>query len=242
MPLTNVQFLDLTLPTPEENLALDEALLVTAEANGSAEYLRVWESPSYFVVLGKNCKAADDVWVEHCQEERVPILRRVSGGGTVLQGPGCLNFSVVLRYERAAELKSVSGSFAYILNQIRAALIPSGLDIEIAGTDLVRGGRKFSGNCQRRQLTRFIHQGTVLYRFEIAAVTRYLREPPRQPPHRAGRDHTAFLTNLDFEPNQLRDRLKATWEAVDPWDKRALNLVAELVRTRYGQQSWNLGR
>lgn len=237
-----MQFLDLTLPTPEENLALDEALLLTAEADDSVEYLRVWESPCYFAVLGKNCRVADDVWIENCKEDQVPILRRVSGGGTVLQGPGCLNFSVVLRYERSAELKSVSGSFAYILNQIRAALIPSGLDIEIAGTDLLRGDRKFSGNCQRRQLTHFLHHGTILHRFDIAAVTRYLREPLRQPAHRDGRGHAAFMTDLVVEPSQIRDRLQATWEAADAWDEQPLKLVADLVRNRYGQQSWNFGR
>ena len=43
---------DLTLPTPEENLACDEALLDLCEAGGAGELLRFWEPPSYFVVLG----------------------------------------------------------------------------------------------------------------------------------------------------------------------------------------------
>jgi len=38
-----VQFLDLTLPTPEENLALDEALLTLAEQTDGSEVLRIWE-------------------------------------------------------------------------------------------------------------------------------------------------------------------------------------------------------
>ena len=239
---SKVKFLDLTLPTPEENLALDEALLLTAEADGTLEYLRVWESPCYFAVLGKNCRVADDVWIETCREDQIPILRRVSGGGTVLQGPGCLNFSVVLRYKRAAELVSVSGSFAYILNRTRTALIPSARDIEIAGTDLLRGDRKLSGNCQRRQRTHFIHHGTILYQFDIAAVTRFLREPLRQPAHRAGRDHTAFLTNLDVDSNKLRDSLQTVWDAADTWDKRPLEFVPELLRTRYANENWNRGR
>jgi lipoate-protein ligase A len=237
-----VKFLDLTLPTPEENLALDEALLLTAEADGAVEYLRVWESPCYFVVLGKNCKVADDVRVENCRADRVPILRRVSGGGTVLQGPGCLNFSLVLGYERAAELKSVSGSFTYVLDRIRAALTWLGIDIQIAGTDLMRGDRKVSGNCQRRQLTGFIHQGTILYRFDVPSVARYLFEPLRQPAHRARRDHIAFLTNLGVEPTPMRDRLQTVWQAADACDNRPMQLVTDLVQTRYRQQSWNLGR
>lgn len=237
-----MQFLDLTLPTPEENLAFDEALLHTAEADGTVEYLRVWESPCYCVVLGKNCRLADDVCVETCRADRVSILRRVSGGGTVLLGPGCLNFSVVLRYERAVELKSVSDSFGYILSQIHAALSSTALDIQIAGTDLLRGDRKFSGNCQRRQRTHLLHHGTILYRFDISSVARYLREPLRQPTHRAGRDHASFLTNLPVEPNQLRRQLLAAWDAPVSMTTPPLNLVAGLVENRYGQPSWNFWR
>lgn len=44
--------LDLTLPTPEENLALEEALLESSEGGGGPELLRFWESPDHFVLLG----------------------------------------------------------------------------------------------------------------------------------------------------------------------------------------------
>ena len=46
-----MHFLDLTLPTIGENLALDEALLLQAEAGGG-EALRSWEWEQTCVVLG----------------------------------------------------------------------------------------------------------------------------------------------------------------------------------------------
>ena len=45
-------FLDLTLPTPAENLAGDEALLDWFEENGGDGVLRFWEPANYFVVVG----------------------------------------------------------------------------------------------------------------------------------------------------------------------------------------------
>ena len=42
---------DLTLGTPEENLACDEVLLDLCEAGDSDEILRLWALPQYFVVL-----------------------------------------------------------------------------------------------------------------------------------------------------------------------------------------------
>ena len=76
-----MNLLDLTLPSPAENIALDEALLDAAESGGGGEVLRVWESPVHFVVLGAGCRAAEDVELERCAAEGVPVLRRCSGGG-----------------------------------------------------------------------------------------------------------------------------------------------------------------
>src|SRR5687768_15507648 len=98
-----MHWLDHTLPTPAENLALDEALLLEAEAGRAGEVLRIWEWPTPAVVLGAGGSIADDVNKPACAADGVPIARRASGGGTVLLGRGCLLYSLVLRYDRAPE-------------------------------------------------------------------------------------------------------------------------------------------
>ena len=63
-----MRLLDLTLETPAENLALDEALLDAAESDtGPGEVLRLWESPREFVVLGTSSRAADEVNIDACR-------------------------------------------------------------------------------------------------------------------------------------------------------------------------------
>src|SRR2546423_175049 len=53
---------DLTLPTPAQNLAFDEALLEWAEESaGNDEYLRLWESPDPIVVVGRSSRVAAEV-------------------------------------------------------------------------------------------------------------------------------------------------------------------------------------
>lgn len=99
-----MKFLDLTLPTPAENLAADEALLEFCEAQPDLEVLRFWEPQEYFVVLGYANRYRLAVNLPACQSRNIPILRRCSGGGTVLQGPGCLNYSLVLRIPEAGSL------------------------------------------------------------------------------------------------------------------------------------------
>src|SRR5204863_6707050 len=81
-----MHFLDLTLPSLAENLALDEALLLEAEEGRGDEVLRVWEWRDYAVVLGAGCRLAEDVNEAACLGDGIPILRRASGGGTVLLG------------------------------------------------------------------------------------------------------------------------------------------------------------
>src|SRR5262249_31387524 len=124
-----MRYLDLTLPTPAENLALDEALLLEAE-NGADEILRVWEWPALAVVLGSGCRLLDDVSEAACQADGVPILRRSSGGGTVLWGPGCLLYSLVLRYDRAPALAEIRSSYAFILQQVGLAIGLPGISQE----------------------------------------------------------------------------------------------------------------
>jgi lipoate-protein ligase A len=84
-----MKWIDLSLPTPEENLACDEALLDLCEDEGrEGEVLRLWETRQPFVVLGHANRTRDEVHVDACRRNGIPILRRASGGGAVLQGPG----------------------------------------------------------------------------------------------------------------------------------------------------------
>ena len=61
--------LDLTLPTPHENVALDEALLEESDSSEApTEVLRLWESPSLAVVIGRSSRAREEVDLEFCRQ------------------------------------------------------------------------------------------------------------------------------------------------------------------------------
>src|SRR5580658_1412795 len=117
-----MKFLDLTFPSPAENLACDEALLDWREEQSGADILRFWESPEPFVVVGYANKIQAEVNVANCEAKKVPIFRRCSGGGTVLQGPGCLNYALILRVEKSPRLASISGANIYIMERNREAI------------------------------------------------------------------------------------------------------------------------
>jgi lipoate-protein ligase A len=234
-----MDFLDLTLPTAAENLALDEALLLEAGTGRGGEVLRLWEWRQYAVVLGAGCVVADDVDEAACAADGVPLLRRASGGGTVLLGPGCLCFSLVLSYERGPALQEITPSYAYILGRVRESLVGLLPTIEQAGTsDLAVAGLKFSGNAQQRKRNHLLHHGTLLYDFDLSQIGRYLRMPDRQPNYRDGRDHAAFVRNLPAAAHELRERLRDGWQ-VDreqtDWPREA---VGRLTEEKYARSEW----
>jgi lipoate-protein ligase A len=232
-------WLDLTLPALTENLALDEALLLDAEAGGAGEVLRVWEWPHPAVILGAGCRLALEVNEAICRADRVPILRRASGGGTVLLGPGCLLYSLVLAYHRSPLLRGVRSSYEYILETVRAGLRHGILSVERAGTsDLAASGRKLSGNAQQRKRRFLLHHGTLLYDFDLEAVGRYLPIPARQPDYRQGRGHTNFLTNFPAPAVVLKDQLRSAWKADQPLDAWPAEDVGRLIEEKYAQAAW----
>jgi lipoate-protein ligase A len=238
-----MRLLDLTLPDAAANLALDEALLLAAEEGTGGEALRLWENPSHAVVLGAGGLVAAEVDVPACEADRVPVLRRASGGGTVLLGPGCLCFTLVLACERARRLDEIPAANAYVLGRTRGALRPVVPAASVEGTsDLTVDGRKFSGNAQQRKRRFFLHHGTLLYHFDLDRIGHYLKLPERQPEYRQGRPHREFVTNLPADAATLKRLLITEWRPEGDYAPVPLDRARELVAEKYGRDEWNRRR
>jgi lipoate---protein ligase len=237
-----MKYLDFTLPTPAENLACDEALLDACERGGN-EILRFWEPTTTFVVLGYANQAAKEVNLDAAKKMGIPVLRRLSGGGTVVQGPGCLNYSLILRIDgaNAPSVRTIEGTNRFILERNAKALEPlAGSRVEIQGhTDLVIGGRKFSGNAQRRLKHCLIFHGTVLVNFKINSIENLLPMPSQQPCYRENRSHTDFLTNLQLAPEQVKNALRTAWGTTEELARVPMEQLRNLVSNRYRMDEWN---
>jgi len=235
-----MKFLDLTLPTPEENLACDEVLLDLLEEGGSEEILRLWESPLHFAVLGISGRIKEEVDLSACQRLEIPVLRRVSGGGTVLQGPGCLNYSLCLKI-KPGPLKNLKETTAWIMEKHRKALEGVlGKAVQVQGTsDLTLGPLKFSGNAQRRKSISLLFHGTFLHHFDTSLAEKALSLPKKRPAYRQDRPHREFMVNLDIEPAEIRTSLQSTWNAWETSRNIPLERIKELSRGKYSDKAWN---
>jgi lipoate-protein ligase A len=197
---------DETALSPGQHLDREWRLFQSIESGASAAFFRIWETDRPTVVIGRSQAIPDHVFQESCQRDSVAVIRRFSGGGAVVLGPGCLNYALGFSLVSRPDLADVPESFRTILGTLADALAVRGLTVD--GTaDLVLDGRKVSGNAQRRGRHAVLHHGTLLYDFDAALAARYLKELLRQPSHRAFRTHAHFMGNLPLSGELLRSRL-----------------------------------
>ncbi len=234
-------YLDLTLPTPAENLAVEEAWLDAAEAGEAGEVLRFWETSEHFVVVGYANKIATEVNVPACEARGIPVLRRCSGGGTVLQGPGCLNYALVLKITANDPLKTISSANEFIMERNRVALAAVlHRPVLVQGhTDLTLDGLKFSGNSQRRRRQFLVFHGTFLLNFDLALLEAVLPLPTQQPEYRRQRTHTEFVTNLHAPAAAVKAALASVWQANEPGVDFPRDRMTALVREKYATPAWS---
>ena len=94
-----MKLLDLTLPSPAENLACDEALLDWGGNGDGGEILRVLGIAG-ILCRRRLCEQGGNRGQRRgVPAQKIPVFRRCSGGGTVVQGPGCLNYTLVLQID-----------------------------------------------------------------------------------------------------------------------------------------------
>ncbi|MFA6600921.1 MAG: lipoate--protein ligase family protein [Candidatus Omnitrophota bacterium] len=234
-----MKYLNFTYPSPEANLACDEWLLDRCDRGEGPEVLRFWESSVPFVVLGYAKKVRDEVHRTNCRRLGIPVLRRPSGGGTVLQGPGCLNYALILRI--GPGVSNITETNRIVMGHIRTALEPLlGPALGIRGdTDLALGVKKFSGSAQRRKRHALLFHGTFLLSMDLELISKTLKLPHRQPVYRQNRPHGDFLQNVNLPPELIRQSMRSQWKAQDVMAPVLPGLLDDLIREKYANKNWN---
>lgn len=242
--------------TAAEQLALDEALLDFCEAQpGHPGFMRFWEPALPFVALGYSKAWRKEVYEAFCEARNIPILRRCSGGGTVLQARGCLNYALVLPIHARPELNTINSTNCFIMKEQATAVrqLDPGISakVEVEGySDLTLKGddaesRKFSGNSQRRKRHYLLFHGCFLLSADLDLIQQALRMPEQKPNYRGKRRHLDFLANFPATGEQLRAALVKHWGAVEDskLDEAALNEITGRMQTlaqeKYGREDWN---
>jgi lipoate-protein ligase A len=191
--------------------------------------------------VGYANKIAAEVNLPACESRGVPILRRCSGGGTVVQGPGCLSYTLILQITEAGPTRSISAANQFIMERNRATIeAVIGRPVSVQGhTDLAVDGLKFSGNSQRRRRHFLLFHGTFLLAFDLSLIGELLQMPSLAPQYRGNRSHAEFLTNLALPAAAVRAALQSAWGATESLRSHREAQVAPLVEQKYSTREWN---
>ena len=116
------------------------------------------------VVVGSYQNICREVHVEALRQRGIPVVRRISGGGTVYHDLGNVNYTYIVR---------ASGTVDYdaVLSPVIAALNEIGVPARKNRTcDIAIGDLKISGSAQRMTKGRLLHHGTLLFSSDLGVL------------------------------------------------------------------------
>ena len=195
-----------------EQLRIEESLYRAGEGNWCIVNRYAGEP---VIVLGISGKPEKLVYLDKTREDNIPLIKRFSGGGTVVLSPGTFLVSFVCGKEalpdRLAEspsqLMDWSGKFYESVFQRAGSDEPFHLRVQ----DYTIGtSRKIGGNAQALSKNRWVHHTSFLWDYD-SSVMQYLRIPEKQPDYRSNRSHGDFLTKISHHV----DRADRWWDAFE---------------------------
>lgn len=191
-----LKFLHLKNTPIFDQLQIEEALLRTTEDN----WCLINEGSSPSIVMGISGKAEKLIDLKKIESAPIPIIKRFSGGGTVVVDDDTLFVSYIFQKDTHEFPCYPEPILRWSEKLYQEALdIPS---FHLRENDYVIGKHKCGGNAQYIKKHRFVHHTTFLWDFKEKHME-YLLHPEKTPSYRASRSHTDFLCKLkDFLPTK----------------------------------------
>ena len=230
---------------PFFNIAAEEYFL----KNFDDEFVMIWQNnPS--VVIGKHQNTFAEINTSYLDEKNIPVIRRISGGGTVFHDDGNLNYSVITKSEKREQLVD----FISFTTPIIEFLKSFELKAEFSGkNNLTINGKKFSGNSAHVHKKRVLHHGTLLFNSNLNVLEKAITPDDYKITDKAVKSVRAEVTNLstlikdsititDFQ-NKFLSFIRSYYNITEEYEltEEDINNINKLVDTKYSKWEWNYG-
>jgi lipoate---protein ligase len=179
--------INLKTPDPFFNLAVEEYLLKKKEE----DYLIIGiNNPS--VIIGKHQVVHREVNAKFVIENNIPVIRRISGGGTVFHDNGNLNFTFIQLSEKGKQI-----DFRKYTLPVINFLSTLGVNAIFEGkSDITFDGFKISGNAEHVYKDRVLHHGTLLFDTSLENLREAIRQDTFNYTTRAVGSKRTIVTNI----------------------------------------------
>lgn len=232
---------------PRINLAIEEFSLRHLDPEKDYLFLYV-NNPS--VIIGRHQNPFSEVNIRQVIDEQIPVLRRISGGGTVYHDRGNLNFSFITSYS-----PHKLHNFKYFNTPLVEALNKIGIDAELNNNnDITIDGKKFSGNAQHSTRGRMVSHGTLLFNSDLVRLTNILQDRSASLDTKATPSRRSSVTNispflapgfsLDDFTKRLRNELTQSQGPSQTYHLTNNDWVRirNYCTHKYSQWDWNFGK
>lgn len=172
-----------------EQLQIEEALLRA----DTGDWCLINSGSPAAIVMGISGVPEKLLHVEKVRQDRIPLIKRYTGGGTVFIDPETIFVTFICN---TATFEEVPANPKAIMQWSEKVYKPFFPNFSLRENDYVFGERKFGGNAQYIQKGRWLHHTSFLWNFDPKNME-YLLLPEKRPAYRADRSHTDFLCTLN---------------------------------------------
>lgn len=229
---------------PEFNLALEEYLL----KNINDDIFMLWRNEPA-IIVGKNQNTLEEINIDYVKENKISVIRRLTGGGAVFHDLGNINYTFISNLKEGQ-----FNNYEYFTKPVIDFLISLGVPACFSGrNDLLIDGKKFSGNAQTVYKNRIMHHGTLLFSSNMSDLKHALKTNKLKVESKGIKSIRSRVTNISNYLNSMSvvEFLESLESFIIKTDKNAIiyelseediKAVKLLISEKYGTWDWNFGQ
>lgn len=210
-----------------QQLQWEEALLRNDQRNWCL--LNLGSPPA--IVMGISGQVDQLIQKEKFKQSSIPLIRRFSGGGTVVIDENTLFVTLICKADSLPISPYPRSIMEWTAHTIYAPLFP--YSFQLQENDYALDGRKWGGNAQSIIKGRWLHHSSLLWDYRSENMD-YLLIPPKIPEYRQARGHADFLCRLrDYHPcptrfqEQIVEQLRKHFQVIET-DREEVMEIATL--------------
>jgi len=199
-----LHLLELSCMPIYEQLLLEEALLRTDERS----FCILNRGSPRAIVMGLSGIPEELIYLDLVEQQKIPIFKRFSGGGTVIVDEETLFVTFLFSKQHLPISPYPEPIMRWSAELYQSAWGLSGFALR--DNDYVLGEHKCGGNAQYLRKERWLHHTSFLWNYQTENMA-FLRLPQKRPAYRKDREHQDFLCTLKNHASMetLIEKLKA---------------------------------
>lgn len=226
---------------PYFNLAWEEYILKNIYKD--EDIFLLWQNDQS-IIVGRNQNVFEEVNLDYVIKNNIPLIRRISGGGTVFHDLGNINYTYI------TQAKGKINNYKLMTEQLITILNDVGIKAELVGkSDIKIDGKKISGNAQSVFGNKLLHHGTLLFSSNLDNLNGSIKTKDSNIDSISVKSNRSVVTNLNEYTNLSINDLKTIIlnnlinidHDVITLSNKDIQKIEKLKEERYLTYQWNYG-